>query len=199
MIKQLMLGAGFALVMSGAAAAQDAGATDPQIAHIAFTAGVVDIAASKQALAKSRNKQVRAFAQSMVRDHTAVNDQALALVKRLNVTPEANPTSAALAAGGEKKLKELAKLRGTAFDRAYMQNEIAYHQTVNGALSGTLIPNADNAELKTLLRTGLKLFTEHQRHAEQVAKDMGKRKRSSNNHSSHERPVQRPQNYGGRY
>ena len=70
--------------------------TDPQIAHIAYTAGTIDIAAGKQALARSHNKAVRAFAQEMVRDHSAVNDKALALVKKLHVTPEANPTSAGL-------------------------------------------------------------------------------------------------------
>lgn len=204
MIKTLTAGAVLAVALSGVASAQGAGPTDPQIAHIAYTAGQVDIAASKQALAKSKNKQVRAFAQEMIRDHGAVNDQALALVKRLNVTPEANPTSAALSAGGEKKLREMAKLKGAAFDRAYMQNEVAYHQTVNGALSGTLIPNADNPELKGLLQTGLKLFTEHQRHAEQVAMNTGKggkRARNGGEHRGHdrayERPMSQPQNSSG--
>ncbi|MBW3618160.1 MAG: DUF4142 domain-containing protein [Proteobacteria bacterium] len=199
MIKAFTAAAILAAALSGAASAQNAGPTDPQIAHIAYTAGQVDIAAGKQALAKSKNKQVRAFAQEMIRDHTAVNDQALALVKRLNVTPEANPTSAALAAGGAKKLQELSRLKGSAFDRAYLQNEVAYHQTVNGALSGTLIPNADNPELKGLLQTGLKLFTEHQRHAEQAARNTGKRQGSSRAHRGHERPTSPPQNYSGSY
>jgi len=129
----------------------------------------VDIAAGKQALAKSHDKAVRAFAQEMVRDHTAVNKQALALVKKLHVTPEDNPTSQALARGGKDKLAELAKLNGHAFDKAYADNEVAYHRTVNGALETTLIPNAQNAELKSLLQTGLKLFREHQQHAEHLA------------------------------
>jgi len=109
------------------------------------------------------------FAGEMVRDHTAVNDKALALVKKLGVTPQANPTSAALQAGATAKLKELDKLSGKAFDRAYVANEVAYHKTVNGALSSTLIPDSSNAELKALLQTGLKLFTEHQHHAEMLA------------------------------
>jgi putative membrane protein len=66
----------------------------------------------------------------------------------------------------------LAKLNGAAFDRAYLQNEIAYHRTVNAALSGTLIPSARNAELKELLGTGLKLFQEHQSHAEHLAQQL---------------------------
>ena len=162
-----------AVLLAGAAYAQPAAAiTDPQIAHIAYTAGQIDIDAGKQALAKTRNPEVKAFAQEMVRDHQAVNDQALALVKKLGVTPEANATSAALSSAAKAKLADLAKLNGAAFDKAYVDNEVAYHKTVNGALANTLIPNAKNAELKALLQTGLKLFTEHQMHAEHVATEV---------------------------
>ena len=153
-------------------AAQAAAPNDAQIAHIAYTAGLLDIAAGKQALTKSKDKAVRDFAQEMIRDHTAVNDQALALVKKLNVTPQDNPTSQSLTKDANAKLAAYAKLSGKAFDKAYVTNEVAYHQTVNGALSTTLIPNAKNGELKSLLQTGLKLFTEHQHHAEHVASSL---------------------------
>ena len=142
---------------------------DAQIAHIAYTAGQIDVAAGRQALQRSHNAQVRAFARTMVRDHEAVNRQAVALVTRLHVTPAANPTSAALSSQAAATLHRLAGLRGAAFDRAYVQNEVAYHRTVNGALRDTLIPAAQNAELKTLLQAGLALFTEHQTHAEHLA------------------------------
>src|ERR1700750_767177 len=154
-------------LMSGAAFA--AAPTDPQIAHIAYTAGVIDIAAAKQALAKSRNKAVRSFAQEMVRDHQAVNVKALALVKKLHVTPQDNPTSQSLTKGASAERAKLARLSGAAFDREYIDNEVAYHKTVNGALESTLIPNAKNGELKSLLESGLTLFREHQAHAEQIA------------------------------
>jgi putative membrane protein len=146
--------------------------TDPQIAHIAYTAGNIDIAAGKQALARSHNRAVRSFAQEMVRDHQAVNDKALALVKKLHVTPEANPTSAALQKDATATLQRLSHLHGKAYDRAYVSNEVAYHKTVNGALESTLIPSAKNEQLKSLLQTGLTLFREHQAHAEQVAKEL---------------------------
>jgi putative membrane protein len=152
-----------------ALSAQSAAPNDAQIAHIAYTAGQLDIAAAKQALAKSKDKEVRSFAEEMIRDHTAVNDQALALVKKLGVTPQDNPTSQSLSANAAAELKTLDKLSGKAFDKAYVANEAAYHKTVNGALQTTLIPNAKNGELKSLLQTGLKLFTEHQHHAEHVA------------------------------
>lgn len=148
------------------------GPTDPEIAHIAYTAGNIDIAAAKQALDKSKNPVVRSFAEQMVRDHSAVNDKALALVKKLNVTPAPNAVSAGLQKQADATMKRLAGLNGEAFDRAYAQNEVAYHQTVNTALADTLIPSADNAELKALLETGLTLFREHEAHAEHVAAEL---------------------------
>ena len=155
-------------LMSGAALAQAAKPTDPQIAHIAYTAGVIDIAAAKQALAKTANKEVKAFAEDMVRDHEAVNKLALDLVKKLNVTPEDNDTSRTLSKNAAEKLAELDKLKGAAFDKAYAANEVAYHKAVDGALETTLIPNATNPELKSLLQTGLKIFQGHEQHAEHV-------------------------------
>jgi len=143
--------------------------TDPQIAHIAYTAGDLDIKAAEQALQKSKTGSVRAFADDMVRDHKAVNDQALALVKKLNVTPEDNDTSKGLVKQADEKRAELAKLSGPAFDKAYVDNEVAYHKTVNEALKATLIPSASNSELKSLLETGLKIFQGHEQHAEHLA------------------------------
>jgi putative membrane protein len=164
----LLGGAALAL----ASTAQAAGPTDPEIAHIAYTAGNIDIAAAKQALAKSHNATVRAFAKEMVRDHQAVNDKALALVKELKVTPKDNATSEALSKQAAAKLKRFAKLNAHDFDHAYLKNEVAYHGTVNSALKTTLIPSANNAQLKSLLETGLTLFTEHQKHAEHLAAAM---------------------------
>ena len=166
-----MLGTAVLLAFSGPAAAA-AAPTDPQIAHIAYTAGTIDIAAGKQAIKKAHNRKVREFAQEMVRDHQAVNVKALALVKTLHVTPQDNPTSQALAKGASAERAKLAKLKGTAFDREYINNEVAYHKTVNGALEKDLIPSAKNSELKSLLESGLTLFREHEAHAEQISKDL---------------------------
>ncbi|RWK57133.1 MAG: DUF4142 domain-containing protein [Mesorhizobium sp.] len=143
--------------------------SDPQIAHIAYTAGVLDVEAAMQALKKSNNKEILDFAKNMVRDHEAENKQALDLVKKLNVTPEDNATSKALTKAADEERAKLAELHGAAFDKAYVDNEVAYHKQVNGALETLLIPSAENAELKSLLETGLKLFQGHEQHAEHVA------------------------------
>jgi putative membrane protein len=160
-----------ALYLLGAASLTQAAdkPNDPEIAHIAYTAGVIDIEAAKLAIAKSKNEEVVAFAEDMLRDHEAVNKQALDLVKKLNVTPEDNATSQALSKTAADERKKLDRLEGAAFDKAYVDNEVAYHKQVNGALESLLIPSASNGELKTLLETGLKIFQGHQQHAEHVA------------------------------
>lgn len=161
-----------ALCLAGSAALAQDKPTDPQIAHIAYTAGVIDIEAAKLAVEKSKTKAVVDFANDMIRDHEAVNVQALDLVKKLNVTPEDNDTSKSLTAAAATKRSELSGLDGEAFDKAYIENEVAYHKQVNGALETLLIPSAQNAELKDLLETGLKLFQGHQAHAEHVAAEL---------------------------
>jgi len=133
--------------------AQSAGQlTDPQIAQIAWTAGHIDIDAAKQALSKSENK---------VRDHEAVNKQVRALLDKLKVEPEDNDTSTSLEDAASVKWIELSTLSGADFDKAYAKNEVTYHQKVTSALEKTLIPSAQNGELKGLLQTGLELFKEH--------------------------------------
>jgi putative membrane protein len=161
-----------AALFSASAIAADT-PTDPQIAHVAYTAGTVDIGYAQIALQRSKNKAVREFAHEMVKDHKAVNEKALALVKKLGVTPEDNETSQTLAKQASEKQAELSQLSGSAFDRAYAENEVAYHSFVNNALDKLLIPSSSNPELKGLLKVGLKIFRGHQQHAEHMVNKLG--------------------------
>jgi putative membrane protein len=133
------------------AAAAAPAINDAQIAHIAVTANAVDSAAGELAKTKGASKAAKDFGKTMVTDHGGVNKQAVALVTKLNVTPEDNDTSRQLKAGGDANLAKLQGLSGAAFDKAYIENEVAYHQAVLDAIDKTLIPNAQNAELKGLL------------------------------------------------
>ena len=119
MLSKLAAAAAVLALTCALATAEDAKPNDAQIAHIAYTADQIDINAAKLALQKSKNKDVRDFAENMARDHKAVNDQALALVKNLNVTPQDNDTSKALAKQAASKEAELKQLIGVAFDKAY--------------------------------------------------------------------------------
>jgi len=157
-----------------AAAAQTSGPTDAQIAAIVVTANQVDIDAGKLAESKSTNKDVQAFGKMMVTDHTGVNKSATELVTKLKVTPEDNPTSQALKKGGEDNLANLKKLSGAAFDKAYIDHEVAYHEQVLGAVDKTLIPNAKNEELKALIVKVRPAFVAHLEHAKQLQSKMGK-------------------------
>ena len=160
------------IVLAQMALAQGAKLNDAQIAHIAYTAGQLDISAAELAKQKGSSKDVRAFADDMERDHKAVNDKALALLNKLKVKPEDNETSRTLTKQASDSRAELSKLNGAAFDKAYMQHEVDYHKAVNDTLQNTLIPGASNQELKDLLSTGLKIFQGHQQHAEQVVAEL---------------------------
>ena len=142
--------------------------TDPQIAMIAVTADTVDIDAGKLASQKATNPKVKEFADLMVKDHTSVNAQATALAKKLNVTPEPSATSKSLKDGGDKAMAKLKGLSGAAFDKAYVDNEVAYHEQVLGAVDKTLIPNTKNAELKSLLESARPIFASHLNHAKEL-------------------------------
>lgn len=145
------------------AAAQDI--NDAQIASIVVTANQVDIDAGKLAVSKASNAEVKKFGERMVVDHTGVNKAAVELATRLGVTPEDNATSQALKAAGEKNIAKLNGLSGAAFDKAYVDNEVAYHQQVIDALDKVLIPGATNAELKALLVKVRPAFVAHLEHA----------------------------------
>ena len=161
------------LVTAVAVPAHGAAPTDPQIAAIVVTANQVDIDAGKLASASSHSHEVQAFARTMVTDHTAVNQSAADLVHRLHVTPEANATAASLQQGGDQNLANLRKLQGAAFDKAYVDHEVAYHEAVIAALDQTLIPGASNAELKALLVKVRPAFVAHLEHAKHLQAKLG--------------------------
>lgn len=168
----LLLAASGAFAQGMAPAA--AGPTDPQIAHIVVTANQVDIDAGKLADSQGTNKDVKAFGKQMVTDHTGVNQQAVALVTKLKVTPEDNPTSQSLKAGGEANVKNLTGLKGAAFDKAYIDHEVAYHVQVLDAIDKVLIPNAKNAELKALIVKVRPAFVGHLEHAKMIQATLAK-------------------------
>jgi putative membrane protein len=169
-----VLGVGILAFSSVAVLAEGSRPTDPQIAAIVVTANQVDIDAGKLAKSKGTAKEVKDFAQRMITDHTGVNKSATELVARLHVTPESNATSQSLQQGGDQNLANLKGLSGSAFDRAYVDHEVAYHQAVLDAMDNTLIPNAKNAELKALLVKVRPAFVAHLEHAKQVQASLGK-------------------------
>ena len=160
--------AGVLAVASALSFAQAGAPNDAQIAGIVVAANTVDIDAGEVAKSSAQKKEVKDFAQRMITDHTGVNKQATALVKKLNVTPEESDTSKALKDGGATNVASLKKLKGDAFDRAYVDHEVTYHQTVLDAIDKTLLPNAKNAELKDLIQKVRPAIDAHLQHAKQI-------------------------------
>ena len=147
---------------------------DAQIAQIVVTADSVDVDYGNLAVKKTKNAEVKAFAETMIRDHTAVNAKASALAKKLGMTPEASDTSRSLKSDGEKEIAKLKGIYGAEFDKAYIDNEVAYHESVIGALDKILLPNAKNPELKALLESGKPIFESHLEHAKTLQKSLNK-------------------------
>jgi len=142
--------------------------TDPQIVGIVETADDIDINYAKLALSKARDKQVRDFAQQMITDHSAVQKSVINVASKLNVTPADSPTSDSLKAQAQQTLEKLRGLKGKAFEKSYVDNEVSYHEAVINATKTVLIPSAQNAELKSALQGAEPLFEGHLAHAERV-------------------------------
>jgi putative membrane protein len=163
---------GSLLAWGTAASAQQV--NDAQIASIVVTANQVDIDAGKLAASRASNPEVKKFGQQMVTDHTGVNKSATDLAGKLKLTPEDNPTSQQLKSGGDTNLSNLKNLKGAAFDKAYVDHEVAYHQAVLDALDKTLVPNAKNEELKALLVKVRPAFVAHLEHAKHIQSTLSK-------------------------
>jgi putative membrane protein len=163
-------------------AASAAAVTDPQIAAIVVAANTVDIEAGKLAQSKTKNPKVKQFAETMISDHTAVNKSAVDLVTKLGVTPEESETSRGLTASGEATRTRLSALSGKEFDREYIANEVAYHKLVIDAVDKTLIPNAQNAELKAALVNVRPALVAHLEHAQQLQAELGGKKSAKTTH-----------------
>jgi putative membrane protein len=145
---------------------------DAQIAAIVVAANTVDINAGKLAKSKASNKEVKAFAQRMITDHTGVNKQATALVTKLHVKPEESDASKGLKADGDKMIAHLKPLKGPAFDKDYIDNEVTYHESVLDTIDKTLLPNAKNGELKDLITKVRPAIDAHLQHAKQIQSAM---------------------------
>lgn len=148
--------------------------SDAEIAAIVVTANSIDVRNGELALERATDARVREFAETMIRDHTAVNESAGELVARLGVTPQPNDVSRSLESSDVETRARLTNLTGAAFDRAYIEHEVTYHEAVLAALDDLLIPNATNAELRETLTGVRPAFEAHLRHAQTLQQSLGR-------------------------
>ena len=165
----------FTVMLSAAVFAQEnPKLSDAEVASVAVVANQIDISYGEIAKAKSKNEDILKFAETMINDHKAVIAQAAALAKKLGVTPKDNAVSQKLLADAEKTKKMLRSKSGKAFDKAYIDNEVAYHKAVIAAVEGLLIPETDNGELKSLLQNVVPALKTHLEHAVMVQNKISK-------------------------
>jgi putative membrane protein len=173
--KSLIAALTVSVAITGGTAAADSPAdlNDLEIAHVAYIADNIDIRYAHLALAISSNPAVHEFARTMIRDHEAVNAQALALLEKLGAAPQDNFLSQKLNADAQVIIDEMSQLRGAEFDKRYAENELGYHKAVNDLVENTFLPNIENAEVKTLFQAGLEIFKVHEGHAENMVAEVG--------------------------
>jgi putative membrane protein len=148
--------------------------SDAEIAHIVVTANSIDVEAGELARTKASNAEVRQFGEKMVSDHNGVNQQAGALAGKLSLTPADNATSQALKSAADQTKQRLEGLSGDEFDRAYIENEVAFHQNVLDAIDNTLIPSAQNGELKALIEQVRPAIDGHLKMAQRIQQTLQK-------------------------
>ena len=148
--------------------------SDAEVASVAVVANQIDINYAEVAKKQSKNADILKFAETMISDHKAVIAQAAALVKKLGVTPKDNAVGQKLLADAEKTKKGLQSKSGKAFDKAYIDNEVAYHKAVIAAVEGLLIPETENKELKALLENVVPALKTHLDHAIMVQNKLSK-------------------------
>ena len=172
MLNKTLIAAAAVLGMTHTASLAESPAelNDLEIAHVAYTADIIDIRYAHLALAISKNPDVHAFANTMISDNTTVNDLALALLEKLGAAPQDNFLSRQLNESADALVAEMSKLSGEAFDQFYAENELGYHQAVNGLVDNSFIPNIENAEMKALFQEASVIFNVHQVHAAKMVK-----------------------------
>jgi putative membrane protein len=146
--------------------------SDPQIVQIVQTANQIDIDQAKLALKKSNNPQVKEFANQMISDHQSLEKSVADLANKLGVTPQSSPTSEQLKQQAAAESHKLHSLNGKDFDKEYASHEVAFHQAVIDAATKTLIPDAQNAQLKTALEGAAPLLQGHLQHAQQLQQSL---------------------------
>ena len=140
---------------------------DPTIIAIFDAANTWDIETGQIAEKKGTTKEVREFGAMLAHDHTVVRQQGRDLAKKLGVTPTP-PKDFAMAKDHEAAVKALKAANGKAFDRAFLEHEVAFHRAVIEAVTTTLLPALQNAEARALVTKVAPAFQAHQAAAQNL-------------------------------
>lgn len=148
------------------APALEARAVDARVAAILLEANNAEITEARLALRMTRSPSVRQFARRMVSDHSRLEGRLSRLVAHLEISPIGSPSIRHLTRNEQETLDRLARLRGRAFDRAYIHHQVAIHQAVLTSIDRSLLPDAQHPQLRTALMRTRSVIVMHLRHAE---------------------------------
>jgi putative membrane protein len=146
--------------------------SNANIFEILEVANKGEIKAGKEAKSSATSNEVKQFAEQMINDHTEMAKSSKALAKKLNIHPEENATSKALEADAKNTLKGIKDLKGAEFDKAYIASQVSMHQKVLDMINNTLLPNAQNPELKAMLTEATPKIQAHLEHAKNMHSKM---------------------------
>jgi len=156
---------------AAAVGAQSKAIDDATIVAIFDAANTYDIEAGALAEKKTKNHDIHEFAEMLQRDHKAVRQQGRDLAASLKVTPTP-PADFALAKAHADAMAKLRSLTGPAFDRAFLQNEVDFHNAVINAVTTTLLPATQNAQLKDLETRVAPAFVAHRDRAQNLLNNL---------------------------
>lgn len=169
-MKKILIGLAGAMfaVMSSLALAQAPALDDAEIVSILNTANQGEVKAATRAQAKASNPEVRKFAQMMVADHGNALKATAPVAKKARIKPLPNMYTRNMKKENNMAMRKMNKLQGNAFDQAYMDSQIIMHQKVLGLIDTSLLPNAKNPELKTLITNMRPVIEGHLQQAKQI-------------------------------
>lgn len=170
------LAAALGLAACGTSAATTAYPDNGQPAPVEFSNAVVlgtattanagEVQEANLALERATDARVRDFAQHMIDDHTAATK--LLLGSAETTADLANSQVKDLQQATQQSLDALAQLSGAAFDRAYMDHQVAMHRFVLNDLDTRLIPSTRDSELRSALQQVRETVANHLRMAEEL-------------------------------
>lgn len=159
-----------AMLIAPSISAAQAKLDDPTIVGILDAANGWDVATGSLAASKATRTDVKDFGKMLATVHTAVQNQGRDLAKKLGVTPTPVAKDFALLVNHEAAMKRLNGLSGTAFDKAFLEHEVAYHQAVIDAVTNSFLPAIQNAELKKFVSDLAPAFIAHRNQAQNLLK-----------------------------
>jgi putative membrane protein len=155
-------------------AAQEGALDDPTIVAIFDAANTADIETGRLAAERGASTAVRQFGAMLARDHQMVRQQGRDLAKRLGVTPTP-PADQTSARSHAEAMQKLSKLRGSDFDRAFLQHEENFHREVIAAVKTTLLPAIKNQEVRALVVKIAPAFQAHMEMAQNLSRQLATR------------------------